>query len=81
MGWGPAVRGPAVAPDGTLWVRRTPSRTSLATFDLFSADGEYLGTLTDIPAPVAFLPDRSIVAIEEDESEIDRVVVYGIGGR
>jgi hypothetical protein len=75
----PAVRGLMVAPDGTLWVRRNPPAANLGTFDLFDEDGAYVGTLQDIPVPVAFLPDGSILGIEKDEMDVQRVVVYGVG--
>lgn len=74
----PFVRGLAVAPDGTLWVRRNPTRAQLGTFDLFAADGAYTGTLRDVPVPAAFLPGNRIVGIEKDEMDIERVVVYEV---
>jgi hypothetical protein len=74
----PAVRGLMLAPDGSLWVRRNPPRAKRATYDLFTPDGEYSGTLTDIPAPVTFLPDGSIVAIEKDDMDVTRIVVYAV---
>jgi hypothetical protein len=74
----PAVRALLLAPDNTLWVRRNPPRQALGTFDLFTADGEYVGTLRDAPVPAAFLPDGSVVGIEKDELDIERVVIYEV---
>jgi hypothetical protein len=74
----PTIRGLVYAPDGVLWVRRTPTRAERGTFDLFDPDGAYLGTLTDVPVPAAFMPNGDVVGIEVDESDVHRVVVYAV---
>jgi hypothetical protein len=75
----PAIRRIAVAPDGTLWVRRFAVRGDPAPLDVFAADGEYLGTLPDdTPFPEAFFADGRVAAVEKDDLDVDHVVVYRI---
>ena len=73
----PAIDGLAVGPDGRVWVRRGHVRDEKARIDLFGPDGAYLGTLPpEAPFPAAFLPDGRIAAVERDELDVPRVVVY-----
>ncbi len=74
----PAVRDILAAPDGTIWVRRNPRVESLGTFDVLSPEREYAGTATDVPAPIAFMPDGDVVGVERDELDVERVVVYEV---
>jgi hypothetical protein len=75
----PAVGALALAPDGTLWVQRRVVRGEPARIDVFAADGAYLGTLPEAaPFPAAFLPDGGLVAVETDELDVPRVVVYRV---
>jgi hypothetical protein len=74
----PAVREILAQPDGTVWVRRNPPSARLGTFDLLAPDGAYVGTLIDVPVPLAFMPDGDVVGVETDELDVDRVVVYDI---
>lgn len=75
----PAVSAIAAAPDGTLWVRRGAVVGEPAAIDLFDAGGAYLGTLPPgSPFPAAFFPDGRIAAIERDDMDIQRVVVYRV---
>ena len=74
----PAVRAILATSDGTIWVRRNPHIDSLGTFDILSPEGEYLGTLTGVPAPIAFMPDGDVVGVEMDEMDVERVVVYDV---
>lgn len=76
----PAIGDLAVAPDGTLWVRRFSVRGDPSVIDLIAPDGTYLGTLPEgSPFPAAFLPDGRIAAVEKDELDVQRVVVYRVG--
>src|SRR5690606_19312668 len=75
----PAIRDIAVAPDGTAWVRHFAVKGEPAPIDVFSPDGAYRGTLpVGSPFPVAFFPDGRIIAIEKDELDVPRVVVYHV---
>lgn len=75
----PAISRIRVAPNGTIWVQRYAIRGEIAPIDIFSPDGEYLGTLPEgAPFPAAFLPEDRIAAIEKDEFDLQRVVVYHI---
>lgn len=68
-----------IDPEGRLWVQRGHVRGERAPIDLFAADGEYLGTLQDgAPYPAAFMPGGSVVAVETDELDVPRVVVYRV---
>jgi hypothetical protein len=75
----PAISRIRVAPNGTTWVQRFAIKNEPAPIDIFKYDGEYLGTLPeDTPFPAAFLPGDRIAAIEKDEFDLQRVVVYQI---
>jgi hypothetical protein len=74
----PAIDDLAEGPDGTLWVRRANEPDGPRPIDVFGGDGSYLGTLPEhAPFPVAVLGSR-IVAIEADEMDVERLVVYDI---
>lgn len=77
----PAIRGIALEPDGTLWVQRTRARDHRGSFDVLAPDGAYVGSLSDAPVPIAFLPDGDVVAIETDAMDVDRLVVYEVEER
>jgi hypothetical protein len=69
----------ALAPDGTLWVRRYALGDETAQVDVFDAEGRYLGTVADSALfPVAFLPDGRILAAEEDALGVQRLVVRSV---
>jgi hypothetical protein len=76
----PAIDELAVAPDGTVWVRRaTLSNTEDGLIDVFDHTGEYLGTLpADSPYPVAFTPRGDVIAVEKDELDLSHVRVYRV---
>lgn len=75
----PAIADVEVEPGGTLWVRRGSVHAEPRMIDVFDAEGSYLGTLPpDSPFPVAFLPDGALLAIERDEMDIDRLVIYRV---
>lgn len=75
----PAIGRLRIAPDGTIWVQRYGIKGETPPIDIFSPGGEYMGTLPEgAPFPVAFLPGDRIAAIEEDEFEVQRVVVYQV---
>jgi hypothetical protein len=75
----PAVRRVAIGPDGTLWVLRFAVRGDPAPLDVFTGDGEYLGTLPpETPFPEAFFPDGRVIAMEKDDLDLDHVVVYRV---
>lgn len=77
----PTIGDVVVAPDGTLWVRRYPIRDEPVPIDILGPDGAYLGTLpAGAPFPAAFFPDGRIVAVEKDEFDVPRVVVYRVEG-
>lgn len=68
----------ALAPDGTLWIRRFEAAEGASgPIDLFDGSGAYLGTLPpEAPLPLAFLPDGRVLVKEVDEqTDIERVAV------
>jgi hypothetical protein len=69
----------AEGPGPTWWVARSEGAASPAGIDVFDSDGDYLGTLpASTPVPVAVIgPDR-FAAIESDELDVDRLVVYRV---
>ena len=79
----PAIRSVIVAPDGALWVQRMAPRQDPAMIDVFSAAGDYRGTLPPgSPMPLAFFPNGDIAAMQkEKESDVERLVVYRLSGR
>lgn len=57
----------AVAPDGKLWVTRTPAPGLRSQVDVLSPEGNFLGFVAGMPAPIAFLsPGRFIGYVEDD---------------
>lgn len=79
----PAISGLAVAPDGSIWVRRSevPGRGE-PPIDILGPDGGYLGTLPPgSPFPIAFAGrgrDYRTVSIRVSELGEADVVVYGV---
>lgn len=77
----PTIGDLAIAPDGTLWIRRYAIKDEAVPIDILAPDGSYVGTLpAGTPFPDAFFPDGRIVAVERDELEVPRVVVYRVEG-
>jgi hypothetical protein len=75
----PVVSELAIAPDGTLWVRRYALAGEAAPVDVFDPDGRYLGTLPDAGSfPVAFLPEGRILVSEEDAAGVQRLVAQTV---
>ena len=75
----PAISMGAIAPDGSIWVDRSRIKGEPRVIDLFDAEGVSQGTLPpDLPFPAAFTPAGDVVAIESDEMDVDRLVVYRI---
>ena len=75
----PAIAGVAFAPTGDLWVSRSRVRGEDRIVDIYSADGSYTGTLpANSPFPAAFLSNGEFVAIELDEHDVPRLVLYHI---
>jgi hypothetical protein len=78
----PLVRYATSAPDGRIWVERFVVKGDPVIVDVFSSDGEYLGTLREgSPSPVAFLPNGDFAAIVRDEeNDVQRVGVFRPSG-
>ncbi len=67
------------APDGSLWAVRGHVDGEEPAIDVFDPDGAYVGTLPPgTPVPILFLPDGRLVAVETDDLEVDRLVVYEV---
>ena len=79
----PTIRSVVVAPDGALWVQRMAPRLDPAMIDVFTATGDYRGTLpAGSPMPLAFFPNGDIAAMQkEKESDVERLVVYRLSER
>jgi hypothetical protein len=75
----PAIAAITLAPDGSTWVRRGAVKGETPIIDVFDAEGAYLGTLpAGSPFPAAFTPEGNVVAIERDDMDVDRLVVYRV---
>lgn len=80
----PAISGLAVAPDGSIWVRRhVVSGEGDSPIDIFGSDGAYLGSLPPGSAfPVAFAgraTDYRVVSLRTADTGLSEIVVYRIG--
>lgn len=72
----PALRGLRVAPSGKLWVERTgPIVGEDGPVDLVTAEGQYLGTISEMGLPDAFSRGGLAAYIEEDDDGVQKVVV------
>jgi hypothetical protein len=77
--WVPWIRQIRSAPDGTIWVSRRPQLPDESHTDVFSASGEYLGTLPpDFKFPTAFLPNGDLLYNDRDELDVERIQVYRV---
>lgn len=75
----PLISRVAMSPDGFLWVMRKRVGESRGPIDVFDRSGEYLGTLeSGAPWPEAFGPEGEVIALEADELDVQRVVVYKV---
>ena len=79
----PAISGLAVAPDGSIWVRRAAvTGEGDPRIDILGPDGAYLGTLPPgSPFPVAFAgraTDYRIVSIRSAEDGVSEVLLHSI---
>jgi hypothetical protein len=76
----PSIRSVSIARDGSLWVQRTTPRNDPPLIDVFSADGEYRGTLpAGSPVPLAFFPNGDIGAAKKSaDDDVERLVVYRV---
>ena len=74
----PFIESLVVDPAGRIWVERVTIGDEPARVDLLGPDGAYLGTLLDPPEPIAFLPNGDLLAVETDELDVDRLVVYRV---
>jgi hypothetical protein len=75
----PAVSALAIGPDGELWVRRGTVKGEPSVIDVFDSRSQYVGTLpSGSPFPIAFISRREIVAIEQEGSTANRLIVYHV---
>ncbi len=69
----------AVAPDGSIWVRRSVGEGAERATDVFSPRGVYLGTLSsDLPFPSAFTFAGDALVLTGSEFDTPVVVVYEV---
>ncbi|MEX2280982.1 MAG: hypothetical protein WEE89_00675 [Gemmatimonadota bacterium] len=75
----PAIGRIALAPVGSMWVRRAGVGGETLPIDVFAKDGAYEGTLpAETPFPAAFLTNHRIATVLMDELDVGRIVVYDI---
>ena len=75
----PSISDLALAPDGTLWVKRWTFPDEPQLIDIFDSEGVYVGTLVGPkPFPLAFLPNGDVLAAETDDVGLQRLVVYSV---
>jgi hypothetical protein len=79
----PSISGLAVAPDGSIWVRRGLVKgEGEPSIDVYGPNGDYLGTLpAGAPFPVAFAgraTDYRIVSLKVADTGVAEIVVHRI---
>jgi hypothetical protein len=75
----PAIARMAIDPANRLWVEHGHVRGETAPIDIFDAEGDYIGTLpAGTPFPVAFLTPHRLAAVETDEFDVSRLVIYRV---
>lgn len=75
----PSIANLIASPTGELFVSRWALPDEAPPIDVFSVEGNYIGTLpAGFPFPDAFLADGRFVVTEEDELGIQSVEVYSI---
>lgn len=79
----PAISGLAVAPDGSIWVRRgLVNGEGEPSIDVYEPDGAYFGTLPPgSPFPVAFAgraTDYRVVSLRRADTGVTEILVHGI---
>ncbi|HEX2167998.1 MAG TPA: 6-bladed beta-propeller [Longimicrobiales bacterium] len=74
----PPLQNIALDPAGRLWVTRTMNGVDPALIDVFSADGEYQGTMPAPGVPVAFPSSSSFVSLRLDETGAVRISLYDV---
>jgi len=69
-----------VAPSGEVWVlRKEVGEGRPAPVDVFDSNGAYVGTLPPgAPFPLAFLDADHFGAVETDELDVSRLVIYSV---
>jgi hypothetical protein len=82
VGWAPlvpSIRDLAVAPNGEIWVVRDPAADGRSAVDVLTVEGRYLGTLAPgTPVPVAFTAAGDVIALETNDVDVQRLVVYQV---
>jgi hypothetical protein len=77
----PAISKIMVDPGGRIWVERGHVRGDPAPIDVFSANGDYVGTLpAGSPYPVAFISPTRIASVATDEMDVSRLAIHDITG-
>jgi hypothetical protein len=75
----PFVKDLVLARTGELWVLRRTATPGLTRIDVFTANGEYAGTLPgNAPFPAAFRTADEIVTVETDSLDLPHVIVYRV---
>lgn len=72
----PLIISIAAGPDGTWWVHRHAGSDE-ARFDVWSAEGSYIGTLpASDPYPMVVVSQDRFGTVVTDQLDVDRLVVY-----
>lgn len=75
----PTVTGVRLRPNGQLWVQRFELGSRAGPVDVFDREGNYRGTLNrDVPWPDRFLTPDTMIVLERDSLDVERVVVFQI---
>ena len=75
----PLIDDVAVSPDGWIWVRRVVVGDDGGPIDLFDPTGAYQGTLPGAtPWPASFGDEHTLLSLEEDDLDVQRIVLYRI---
>ena len=73
----PVVADVVVSPEGWIWVQRNVPGEDLGPVDVFDDTGEYRGTLPSTsPWPASFGDENTLLSLEEDELDIQRVILH-----
>lgn len=75
----PAIGAVALDSHGRIWLQRARVPGEEVPIDVFTIDGDYVGTLpAGSPFPIAFIGTDRIGAVETDELDVSRLVIFRV---
>jgi len=74
----PAIGGLALDRDGQIWVQASQRDVGTSRLDIFSGEGRYVGSLPDLPVPVAFTSEGMMLIRELAADGLDHFRVLQV---